>query len=69
MVITYKWVIMRNEGFEKDEVNAKQVYGDKFMDYDYACQLTSWLNKHAQGGYYWMKEVEEGDEQNKKSNR
>lgn len=37
----------------------KQVYSDKFMDYDYAWYLTDWLNKHNGDNFiYWLDEVD-----------
>lgn len=58
MVIETNWVIMRNEGHVKNEEKSRQVYACKDMDFDRVCEMTSWLNKSAQGGFYWVKEVQ-----------
>lgn len=60
MVIETFWVVMRNNGKVKDEATAKQVYGGPVnpVDFDRICEMTAWLNKNAQGGFYWMKEIQ-----------
>ena len=40
------------------EENCKQVYGDKFSEYDKVCNLVNWLNHHGGGWSYFLKEVE-----------
>lgn len=49
---------MRNEGREKNEEKARQVYACKDMNFDHICELNSWLNKQSQGGFYWVKEIQ-----------